>query len=319
MRPYVLMLQGAFAFAVMGALTHAARDYCDWQMIALSRSLVALILAGLLAWQEGSPVLFLRPWSLWVRSLAGSASVMFNFYALTRLPVADALTLTNMFPLWIAVLSWPVLGKMPERDVWLGVLCGLAGVVLMQQPYLAEGNIGTLAAVSGSVTSAVALIGLHRLRHLKPNSIVVHFSSVSVMTVIGLMLVVPSERSMTGQLTGSWHPLVLLLGVGVSATTGQLFLTRAFAAGAPARVSVVGLSQVGFALILELLFFSREFHWHSLPGMLLVIGPTGWLMLRGHVSRANSDEPAVDGASESPRTTVAPGPSDVSEQPLHSR
>lgn len=127
MRPSLLMLCGAFAFAVMGAFTHAAAEHYDWQVIALTRSILAMMIAGLLAVKAKTPMVFLRPWTLWVRSIAGSLSVMCNFYALSRLPIADALTLTNMFPVWIAVLSWPVLGRFPERDVWFGVLCGVMG------------------------------------------------------------------------------------------------------------------------------------------------------------------------------------------------
>ena len=281
MRPYLLMLWGAFAFAVMGAFTHAAAEYYDWQVIALARSILALMIAGLLAVREKTAMVFFRPRTLWVRSIAGSLSVMCNFYALSRLPIADALTLTNMFPVWIAVLSWPVLGRFPERDVWFGVLCGVIGVAVMQQPYLAEGNLGTLAAVTGSVTSAVALIGLHRLGHIAPNAIVVHFSAVSVLVVLATMLAVPSEHALALQLTAAWPAPVWLLGVGISATIGQLLLTRAFAAGAPARISVIGLTQVGFAMIFDVIFWNRSLQIESLLGMLLVIGPTVWMMLRG--------------------------------------
>ncbi len=281
MRPYLLMLWGAFAFAVMGAFTHAASTSYDWQVIALARSTLALTIASLLAAKQRTPMVFIRPATLWIRSIAGSIAVMCNFYALSRLPIADALTLSNMFPVWIAVLSWPLLGRIPSRDVWLGVLCGVVGVVVLQQPYLAEGNLGTVAAVIGSLASAVALIGLHRLRHIAPNAIVVHFSCVSVITILVSMVAVPSSQSFTSQLTCPWPAPLYLLGVGVSATIGQLLLTRAFAMGAPARVSVIGLTQVGFAMVFDVILWDRSFEWHSLFGMLLVIGPTVWLMLRG--------------------------------------
>ncbi|RLS74574.1 MAG: hypothetical protein DWI00_09175, partial [Planctomycetota bacterium] len=66
MRPYILMLWGAFAFACMGAFTHAAKDYCDWQVIAFARSGVAVLIAGVLAFRDKSPLVFLRPWTIWV-------------------------------------------------------------------------------------------------------------------------------------------------------------------------------------------------------------------------------------------------------------
>lgn len=280
MKPYLWMLWGAVSFAFMGAFAHGAGKYCDWQMIALSRSTLALLIAGLLAFREQTPLVFLRPWTLWMRSIAGSMSVMCNFYALSRLPVADSLTLSNMFPVWIAVLSWPMLGKAPDREVWIGVLCGVSGVAIMQQPYLADGNLGTLAAVTGSFTSAVALIGLHRLGGVSPKAIVVHFSFVSILFVVAAFFVFPLEHSLSSQLVVGWPALALLLGVGVSATIGQLLLTRAFGAGSPAKVSVIGLSQVGFAMIFDVLLWDRAFEWHTLVGMALVIGPSAWLILR---------------------------------------
>lgn len=279
MRPYLLMLGGAFAFAVMGAFAHAAGKVCPWQVIALARSAVALVIAGSLAFYEQTPLVLFRPKTLWLRSLAGSLSVLCNFYALSKLPVADALTLTNMFPLWIAVLSWPMLGRLPGWSAWIGIVCGLLGVAVMQQPYLAEGNAGTLAAVTGSVTSAVALLGLHRLRTVAANAVVVHFSCVSVTMLLILLLVSPPQASDVWPLQLNWRLIGLLSGVGVTATIGQLLLTRAFAEGAPARVSVVGLSQVGFAMIFDIVIWNRQFHQHTVLGILLVLGPTVWMIL----------------------------------------
>ena len=294
MRPYVLMLFGAFAFAIMGAFAHAAGKYCGWQVIALARSAVALAIVASLAFYEKDKLVFLRPWTLWVRSLAGSMSILCNFYALSHLPVADALTLTNMFPVWIAVLSWPVLGKIPEREVWIAVLLAMSGVVWMQEAHLLHGNIGTLAAVSGSFTSAVALIGLHRLKGIAPNAVVAHFSAVSILVVMVSTLLVPLERPLTSQLFSSWTAIGLLFGTGVSATAGQMLLTRAFAGGTPARVSVVQLTQVPFAMIFDIVLWHRSFGWNSIAGILLVIGPTVWLMLRRPLAK-----PAVESLERS--------------------
>jgi len=282
MRPYLLMLAGAMAFAVMGMFAHAADGHCGWQWVALARSGLALVIATTLASLQRTQLVFLRPGTLWIRSIAGSLSVLCNFYALAHLPVSDALTLTNMFPVWIAVLSWPMLGRIPERDVWLSVGCSIFGVMVMQQSFPTAFGPGMLAAMTGSVTSAVALMGLHRLKNLPASAVVVHFSAVST-AIVALGLISDAARSGRGLLADA--PMTpqaagLLLGVGVSATMGQLFLTRAFASGAPARVSVVGLSQVVFAMILEMCLWGRSPGLWSLSGMLLVTLPTAWLMLR---------------------------------------
>ena len=110
-----------------------------------------------------------------MRSIAGSVSLVCTFYALTRLPISDVFTLTNMFPIWVAVLSWPLLGEAPPLSVWISVASGIVGVILIQQPHFAEGNFATLAALTSSFGSAVAMIGLHRLKGIDIRAIVAHF------------------------------------------------------------------------------------------------------------------------------------------------
>ena len=91
----------------------AYRGIGDWQLIAAARAGLALVFAALLAWFGGVRLVFLRPRTLWMRSIAGSISLVCGFYALSRMPVADVLTVTNMFPIWVALLSWPLLGQAP--------------------------------------------------------------------------------------------------------------------------------------------------------------------------------------------------------------
>ena len=70
-------------------------------------------------------------------------------------------------------------------------------------------------------------------------------------------------------------------------------LTKAFKAGAPAKISVVGLSQVVFAMILDLLLLHHTFDTLKIAGMLLVLGPTAWLMYserRAHVATPEIEE-----------------------------
>ncbi len=272
------MLFGSLAFAVMGTLAHALRLRCDWQVIALARSLGPLLLTLVLSWSAGVRLVWFRPRTLWLRSIAGSVSLVCTFFALTRLPVSDVFTLTNTFPIWVAVLSWPVLGERPSWRVWLCVALGVLGVVLIQQPHLAEGNGAALVALVSSVASAVAMIGLHRLDGIDARAIVVHFSAVSLLFSGSACLVCAHAPDLPGLPDDA--ALWMLLGVGVMATAGQLFLTKAFRAGAPAKVSVVALSQILFALALERVLWQRPFDPLMLLGVSLVAAPTAWLLAR---------------------------------------
>ena len=130
-RPVLWMVCGSFAFASMGALTHALGQRCDFALIALDRAAVMFASSILLVYFAGVRPAVWRPRTLWIRSLAGSASLVCNFYALTRLPLADVLTLTNSYPLWIVPLAWVALGGVPTTRDLLGVACCLVGVVIV--------------------------------------------------------------------------------------------------------------------------------------------------------------------------------------------
>jgi drug/metabolite transporter (DMT)-like permease len=276
--PYLWMLCGCFSFAWMGELAHALKDACDWRVVALARSSLAFAFALALARLSGAELAFWRPRALWWRSCAGSLSLLCTFFALAQLRTSEVLTLTNTFPIWVALLSWPLLQVRPSWAVWAAAGCGVLGVVLIRSPHIEGTPAATLAvalALTAALTSAIAMLGLHRLKGLHPWAIVAHFSGVATVFVLGAWAVGPPV-----DLTPLARPatLAMLVGVGATATLGQLCLTRAFTSGQPARVSVVGLTQVVFAMGLDVLFHGPHFDLATLAGIALVVAPTAWVM-----------------------------------------
>ena len=272
------MFAGSFSFATMAALARALEGRCDWLVVAIFRTGLAMIFAMILAKAAGARLVFWRPRTLWVRSLAGSTSLVCTFYALPRMHVSELMTLTNVFPLWVTLLSWPLYDEAPTLKVWLSLAAGFTGVVFVQQPHLATVYFVSLVALASSVSTAIAMLGLHRLQDVDPRAIVVHFSLVGLAACVLLFPWLASAAPAEGLDTAS--VLLMLLGVGVSATVGQVFLTKAFAAGPPAKVSVVGLAQVAFAVVYDKVLWGRSFAPLTMLGMALVLAPTAWLMLR---------------------------------------
>ncbi len=188
------------------------------------------------------------------------------------------LTLTNTFPIWVAFLSWPLLHVRPGLSIWLAAGCGVFGVLLIQSPHFEVHDRGTLAvtlSLLAALTSAIAMLGLHRLKGLHPWAIVTHYSGVALLFVLTSWLI-GGAPDLTPLADGK--TLLLLLGVGLAATLGQLCVTRAFTCGQPARVSVVGLVQIVFALGLDLLFEGPNVQPLMLAGIGLVLAPMAWVM-----------------------------------------
>ena len=305
LRPALWMLGGAASFALMGGFTHALGSRCDWLVVALTRAVFMFGSSALLAKAAGARLAVLRPPSLWVRSLAGSVSLVCNFYAMARLPVADALTLMSMYPLWIVAVSAVLLRRAPSAVEFVGMACGLLGVALIQRPHLGGDTLAVAAAVASSATTAVALMGLHRLRGVDTRAVVAHFAAVGSLVAAGWLGVRWASGSVPNV---SLDPstLGMLLGVAVVGTVGQFCLTRAYALGAPTRVAVVGLSQVAFAMILDVAIWGRSMTPLTLLGFGLVLAPTALLTggARRKLAQATAPEPPS-------KPSHAPGPRPV--------
>jgi drug/metabolite transporter (DMT)-like permease len=215
-----------------------------------------------------------------------------TFYALTHMPVSDALTLTNTFPIWIALLSWPLLAERPTLGVWLAAVCAVAGVALTQQPQGGGFPLAAVSALAASLFTSIAMMGLNRLQGVPALAIVVHFSGVATLFCLASYFVFDHGNGI-GNLADVGVS-VRLLGVGITATIGQIFLTHAFRAGSATKVAVVGLSQVVMVMLAEVILDGRRFDLLSIVGTILVLGPTAWLMMRSRKESATSpDAPAV--------------------------
>ncbi len=279
-RPAIWMVSGAFTFALMGTLAHALGTRCDWRLIALVRAAVMFLSMVLLARWAGVRLVFWTPRVLWVRSLAGSFSLVCSFYALTRLPVAEVLTLTSTYPIWIVLLSWWTLRQLPTTRDLIAVACGTVGVVLVEQPKPGQDQFAAIVALVSAVSSAVALLGLHRLRELDARAVVAHFAGVASVAAGAWLVGRGDLGALAGSITADRGTPWLLLGVGVTGTIGQFFLTKAYAAGVPSEVAVLALTQVVFAMVLDAAIWARTMPPVALAGSILILAPTAWIMRR---------------------------------------
>lgn len=85
------------------------------------------------------------------RGLLVVAATLTSFFALRRLPLAQATAITFAAPLITALLAGPLLGEWPGRHRLAAVAAGFAGVLVITRPW------------SGSLDTAMLLAGLTAL------------------------------------------------------------------------------------------------------------------------------------------------------------
>ena len=182
-------------------------------------------------------------------------------------------------------------------------------VVLIRAPQLAAGPSlldlsadtaqAALFALIASFFTAVAMLGLNRLAWIDTRAVVAHFSGVSMLVCCAALLGFDHPMPVASLAT-PWA-LAMLLGVGITATAGQLCLTKAFTIGQPAKVAVVGLTQIVFTLLVDVVVFGVDFTLLNGLGIVLVLAPTAWVLSQ---TRQGQRPPRVV-LSESVTATVA--------------
>jgi drug/metabolite transporter (DMT)-like permease len=289
--PYLFMLASAASFSTMGALSRLLAVSSDWRFLALVRAALMLVFAGAY-YAAGARTRFslLGTPVLWMRSLVGSLSMICTYYTLTHdLPFAEATTLIKSYPIWVAILSWAVLRDRPSAKVWVAILTGAAGVIAISQPHFDHASLTLAIGVLSAMCTAVVMLGLNRLSAVEPRAIVLHFAIVSTVCMAGVYLTT-APKTTIGAFT-STRGLLMLLGMGLLGTVGQIALTKAFAFGDPSKVSVVGLSELIFGVIYDRVLWDRQFGAITLAGIALVAAPTAWLLATSRRPRAGSSAP----------------------------
>lgn len=270
------LLLSELAYTVMRVSTRAGADELPWAEIAAARFFGGALVAIVSARANGKSLHVTDQKNAWLRSAFGTGGALALFSALgtKQIAVGDATTLYATTPLWIAMLSGPVLGEKVRGPVWAGVIVGFVGVaMLLGASFRWSGGSGPIVLL-GAVSYALALMRLRRMGpHESSEAIALHMSIFA--GVVMLLVALPTLRPVRA---AAYLPLA---AAALSGGLGQVFVGRAYARGRAATLSAVAYSGVVFTYALEVAMFGQVPEWHQLLGALLVIGAGVMVSLRG--------------------------------------
>jgi drug/metabolite transporter (DMT)-like permease len=270
------MIVAQACFAWMNVCTRFGSRHLPWAEIAAVRFLVGALIAGGLALATGRSLRVTDRAGTWRRSVYGTLAAAGSFYALasSRVAVGDAATLGATTPLFVALLSRPLLGERVGRHVALAVALAFGGIVLLVRPSFALAWPVALIATLGACFYALAMIWLRRIGPGESHeAIVLHFSLVGLVTMVALALPVWRWPDMRGGLA--------LLGAGLGGGGAQLAMTRAYALQRAAPVTAISNLGVVFTYLLAVPLFGDVPAPWQLGGAALVLAATALLAADG--------------------------------------
>jgi drug/metabolite transporter (DMT)-like permease len=118
----------------------------------------------------------LRPGSHFVRGAAWVASFLLYFLSLHFLTLADGVAFSFLAPLFMTVLSVPMLGEAVGLHRWCAVLVGFVGVLFMARPSGDVFQFGAIFGLGAALFWAIGSLGVRQLTRTETSSSITFYT-----------------------------------------------------------------------------------------------------------------------------------------------
>lgn len=228
------------------------------------RSVFSLVFTFILLQQKKIYVFGNHKGSLVIRGLVGSISLILFFYTLQRIPLASAVTMQYLSPIFTTILGVFIIKERVMPIQFLYFAMAFAGVLIIQG---FDPRVDAVSAVMGVTSGLAAGLAYNMIRKLKtsehPLVIVFYFPLVT--------LPIASVIMFFDWVTPTGWDWLMLLWIGFCTQSAQYFMTVAYQTGNLSRVSSLSYMSVLYALAFGYFLFGETFPIEAYLGMALVL------------------------------------------------
>lgn len=259
------MATGAFCIAVNHSLIRFAADIGSEQIAAL-RFLWAIPL--LLPWmlRGGGAALRTRRFSLHLVSAALTTGItVILFYALARMPLAEATALNFTVPLFTTLVAALVLRERVDAGRWIATLCGFVGVLIILRPGFETVRPVALAPMAAALMLAFWYLTLKRMAPTESRLTITIYQTLLASAMLTLL-------ALPGWQTPSWQALWATAAMGLSGSLGIFLMSWAFAAADASVVAPIDYARLPFVAVIAWLAFAEVPDGMTIAGAAIITG-----------------------------------------------
>ena len=264
---------GCIMFSGMTAMVKFLGGSFDSFQLSFFRALFGLLAVLPFFLRHGFGVIRTRRLGLQLtRAAGGSLAMLSGFYAITHLPLADAVSISYARALFIIPLAVLFLGEVVRLRRWTATAVGFVGVIVMLRP---TGDIApaTFVALFGAFLVAALTIMIKKLSTTeKPESLLFYFGAVSTLVTLGPAVIVWRAPSLID--------LVLLMAIGALGAAGQYFMIRGYRIGEATALLPFDYTRLLFAGAIGYLVFAEVPDIWTVAGALIVVAATLYIGVR---------------------------------------
>ncbi len=195
------------------------------------------------------------------------------FAALARIPLADALALLFCYPFLVALLSPWLLGERFEPRVWVAVVVGLVGILVILRPGFAAFDWGSVLAIAAGGAYSLYFIATRRVSGTAHPLVTLAYTG--VFGAVALTVASPAF----------WIPpraedLPFMVGIGLSAALGHYLLILAFERAPASVLAPLGYTEMVMAVAIGYFGFGDLPDRWTWLGIGIVVASGSYVLLR---------------------------------------
>jgi drug/metabolite transporter (DMT)-like permease len=280
-----LKIASVCVFLGMSSLLKASGDVPAGELVFF-RSLFAIIpiVVFLAARGQLRPgVRTQRPLMHLLRGAIGTTSMACSFYALTKLPLPESITINYATPLLIVVFGALFAGETVRLYRWSAVIIGFCGVAVIVAPDLLALNnpsagdreqvLGVIAGLAAVGTGAtVTLVIRNLVQTERPATVVLYFSITA--SILGLCTLP------FGWVMPSLTQAAMLVSAGICGGIAQLMMNEAYRRADMSVVAPFEYVSLVLSVIVGYFVFAEIPNWATIVGGLIVTGSGLFIIFR---------------------------------------
>lgn len=226
-------------------------------IISLSVSFIHLKILNIHPWGNNKVALILR-------GIFGMASLTAFFITLQRMPLATAVTIQYLSPIFTIIFATFILGEKSKPLQYLFFIISFAGVVIVRgfDDRIATNDL--MLGILSAMFSGLAYNMIRKSRNSEHPIVVVFYFPLVALPIITIWCLTEWVDPV------GWDWLFLIL-TGVFTQVAQVFMTKAYQLEKASTIS--GLQYLGliYSLTIGYFIFDETYSWLSLVGMGLIV------------------------------------------------
>ena len=273
------MLISAICLAIMSAFAKVVMLTLPTIEIVFFRNFLGVVLISSTLFKKPIKQTGGKPFLLFFRASIGLIAMLSFFYNIASITLADAVTYSRMSPIFTALFALWFLKEYIGMKGWTAIALGFFGMLLLMQPFGTGFNTNHLFGLLNAVCAALAFTSIRELKkYYDTRTIVLSFMGIGLIVPIVLMIISEYYIFTTFEfITGKFIipqgiQWVYLIGIGITASLGQIYMTKAYSETKAGLVGSVGYSVIIFSLIIGQFLGDSLPNLFGLMGIMAIIG-----------------------------------------------